>query len=144
MTGRIASLISQAHHDLDAVCAYLNRFRDQPKTLQTYAKERSKGDAIRPAWRGARAKSRGRSASSNRIASAGNVASLPALAGVSGSIPLRLRAPSLPTHRDRRQRRKRRSKSLFDLGFSPPGALTKLISCALFVGVRRASAATLL
>jgi integrase len=29
----------QAHHDLDAVRAYLNRFRDQPKTLRAYTKE---------------------------------------------------------------------------------------------------------
>ncbi|WP_238218446.1 site-specific integrase [Caballeronia novacaledonica] len=29
----------QANHDLDAVCAYLNRFRDQPKTLRAYTKE---------------------------------------------------------------------------------------------------------
>ncbi|VXC90599.1 Integrase (fragment) [Burkholderia sp. 8Y] len=29
----------QANHDLDAVRAYLNRFRDQPKTLRAYTKE---------------------------------------------------------------------------------------------------------
>ena len=29
----------QAHHDLDAVRAYLNRYRDQPKTLRAYTKE---------------------------------------------------------------------------------------------------------
>lgn len=29
----------QAKHDLDAVRAYLNRFRDQPKTLRAYTKE---------------------------------------------------------------------------------------------------------
>ncbi|AET95043.1 putative integrase (plasmid) [Burkholderia sp. YI23] len=29
----------QANHDLDAVHAYLNRFRDQPKTLRAYTKE---------------------------------------------------------------------------------------------------------
>jgi hypothetical protein len=29
----------QADHDLDAVRAYLNRYRDQPKTLRAYTKE---------------------------------------------------------------------------------------------------------
>ncbi|BAO92881.1 hypothetical protein [Caballeronia cordobensis] len=29
----------QANHDLDAVRAYLNRYRDQPKTLRAYTKE---------------------------------------------------------------------------------------------------------
>jgi hypothetical protein len=29
----------QAHHDLDAMGAYLNRFRDQPKTLRAYSNE---------------------------------------------------------------------------------------------------------
>ena len=29
----------QAQHDLDAVRAYLNRYRDQPKTLRAYTKE---------------------------------------------------------------------------------------------------------
>ena len=29
----------QARHDLDAVRAYLNRYRDQPKTLRAYTKE---------------------------------------------------------------------------------------------------------
>jgi hypothetical protein len=29
----------QASHDLDAVRAYLNRYRDQPKTLRAYTKE---------------------------------------------------------------------------------------------------------
>jgi hypothetical protein len=29
----------QANHDLDAVRAYVNRYRDQPKTLHAYTKE---------------------------------------------------------------------------------------------------------
>ncbi|WP_254074045.1 hypothetical protein [Burkholderia sp. S171] len=35
----IAFCYIQAHHDLEAVRAYLNKYRDQPKTLRAYTKE---------------------------------------------------------------------------------------------------------
>jgi len=35
----VAFCYIQAHHDLEAVRAYLNKYRDQPKTLRAYTKE---------------------------------------------------------------------------------------------------------
>jgi integrase len=35
----VAFCYIQARHDLEAVCAYLNKYRDQPKTLRAYTKE---------------------------------------------------------------------------------------------------------